>query len=350
MSEHRIIRVGLAGFGMSATIFQIPFLTAHPDYTLAKIYRRGGDDIEPTCPGARIVRSFEALLEDDIDLVVLSVPNALHYPLAKQALLAGRNVVAEKPLCRTAAEALELAALARERHCVLTVYQNRRLDGDFLTVRKLIDTGRLGEVLDYEAHYDRYAQGVSGKAWKAAGGPGVNVLYDLGVHIIDQAYTLFGMPDEVYADLRKERPESGEFDNFEVILYYPNRKAVLCAGEQVIRQGPHFMVNGRQGTFIKYGEDVQEAALIAGKRPPSADWGLDTPENYGTLYTLADGKVQEEKIPTERGDYTQFYSRLYPALTAGSELFVKPEQCADVLRILEAAIESNARKCRIPMK
>jgi len=349
MEYEKIIKTGLAGFGMSGVIFQAPFVSAHPGFALQAVYERTTNRAEAAYPGVKTVRTFEALLAEDVELIIISTPNDLHYPMAKQALLAGKHVLAEKPVAESSEQALELAQLAKDKGLIFTVYQNRRWDGDFLTVKALMDSGRLGEVVDYSCRYDRFVQGVSSKPWKAAGGKTVNNLYDLGVHIIDQAYTLFGMPREIYADLRKERPQTKELDNFEVILYYPDRKVTLAGGELVVRQGPRYMVNGRKATFIKYGEDVQERALNAGQRPPMESWGVDEPENYGTLYTMENGTVTEEKIPTLRGDYTGYFEALYRSLVNGAPLAVDPLQCVDVLRIIEAALQSNREKRRIAM-
>ena len=343
------IRTAIAGFGLSGKIFQAPFIHADPNFELKKVYERKTERAKEEYPDVQIVRSFEELLTDDIDLVIISTPNDTHVPFAKQAMAAGKHVVVEKPVAATSTEAAELCAFAKKQGVVLSVFQNRRLDSDFLTVKNLIEAGELGEVLDYEAHYDRFERGVNPKPWKAAGGAGVGVLYDLGVHIIDQAYVLFGMPNEVYADFRQQRPESPGVDNFEVILYYDKVKAILSAGEVVARQGPHYMVSGRRGTFIKYGEDVQEAALLAGKRPPAPDWDAEGEECWGTLYYDDGAQILEKKIPTVVSSYARYYENLYEVITAGAPALVPPEQTADVLRIIEAAQMSNAKKRRIAL-
>ncbi len=343
------IRTAIAGFGLSGRIFQAPFIHANPNYELKKVYERKTERAKEEYPDVKIVRSFEELLTDDIDLVIISTPNDTHVPFARLAIRAGKHVVVEKPVAATSTEARELCALAKRKGVVLSVYQNRRLDSDFLTVKKLIEEGALGEVLDYEAHYDRFERGVNPKPWKAAGGAGVGVLYDLGVHIIDQAYVLFGMPNEVYADFRRQRPESPGIDNFEVILYYDQLRAILSAGELVTRQGPHYMVSGRKATFIKYGEDVQEAALLAGARPPAPDWDVEDESCYGTLYYDDGEAIREKKIPTVVSSYCAYYENLYEVITGGAEALVPPEQTADVLRIIEAAQMSNAKKRRIAL-
>ncbi|MDO5111987.1 MAG: Gfo/Idh/MocA family oxidoreductase [Clostridia bacterium] len=347
--QNKKIQVAIAGFGMSGKIFHAPFLHADERFAIKRVYERATERAKEEYPYVEVVRDFSALLRDDIDLVVISTPNQTHVPFAKEALTAGKNVVVEKPMAATAAEAAALCALAREKGVLLSVYQNRRLDGDFLTVKQLIEAGRLGEVLHYEAHFDRFVTGKSAKRWKAEGGNGVDILYDLGVHIIDQAYALFGMPKEVYADLRKQREESAGIDNFAVILYYDTLRAILSAGEVVAQPGPHYMVHGRKASFLKYGMDVQEQALVGGARPPMVDWGEDAPAGYGMLYTPQNGVVQAETIKTCKGDYGGYYDNLYAALTANAAPLVQPEEAVAVLRIIEAAQQSDAEKRRIAL-
>ena len=343
------IRTAIAGFGLSGKIFQAPFLHADPNFELRKVYERKTERSKEEYPYVTVVRSFDELLTDDIDLVVISTPNDTHVPFAQMAMRAGKHVVVETPVAATSTEAASLCRLSRQKGVVFTVFQNRRLDSDFLTVKSLIEGGALGEVLDYEAHYDRFERGVNPKPWKAQGGAGVGVLYDLGVHIIDQAYVLFGVPNEVYADFRQQRPESPGIDNFEVVLYYDKVKAILSAGEVVAKQGPHYMVRGRRGTFIKYGEDVQEAELLAGRRPPAEDWDTEDPSCYGKLYYDDGEKIVEQVIPTVVSSYAGYYENLYRAITRGDPLLVPPEETVEVLRIIEAAQMSNAKKRRIAL-
>lgn len=348
-AENRI-RVGLAGFGMSGQIFHAPFLAADDRYELKKVYERTSNRAREEYPDVETVRSFDGLLTDDIDLVVITTPNAQHVPMARQAIEAGKNVVIEKPVAATSAEAEELRRLAEEKGVLLTVYQNRRLDGDFRTVERIIQDGSLGEVVDYECHFDRFVQGVSKKQWKRDGGPGVDILYDLGIHILDQAYVLFGMPEEVYADMRQERPESGGADNFEVTLYYPGKRVILSATQIAALPGPHYMVHGRSGSFLKNGFDPQEQALLNGSRPGDAGFGADAEDQYGTLCTVSGDERQVRAVRTTIGDYGLFYDNLYRALREDADLLVPPDQAVDVLRILEAAQQSQREKRRVSLQ
>lgn len=348
--NHRPICVGLAGFGMSGQIFHAPFIHADQRFELKKVYERTSDKSKQAYPNIELVRSFEELLAEDIDLVVVSTPNQFHVPMAAQAMRAGKNVIVEKPVAATSREAEELCRIAKTENVLFSVYQNRRLDGDFLTVKKLIESGRLGEVVDYECHFDRFVRGESKKRWKRDGGKGIDLLYDIGIHLIDQAYALFGMPDEVYADMQKQRAESSGIDNFEVCLYYRDKKIILSAGEVVAMPGPHFMVHGRKGSFLKYGQDVQGGLLLQGARPGEATWGQDDESSFGTLYTAADSGMIPEKIVTELGNYGGYYDNFYQAMACGAELLVKPEETVDVLRIVEAAQDSQNQKRRISLK
>ena len=345
----KIINVGIAGFGMAGQIFHAPYLHADPHFAIRKVYERSSEHSKKEYPYAEIVRSFDELLTDDIDLVVIGTPNQTHVVLAKQAMAAGKHVVVEKPVAATAAEALELTRFAKEKGVFFTVNQNRRLDGDFLTVKKLIESGRLGSLADYVANFDRYAVGYNYRDWRRVEEKGVDTLYDLGVHLIDQAYVLFGMPKQVYADLDKQRPESFGVDRFTVILYYDGFTATLRASELAVRAPYHYCVYGSKGSFIKDGVDAQERDIFSGLRPPMEHWGEDAPENYGHLYLYEDGEVKEERIPTEIGNYGVFYERVYDTLTTGADFFVKGEETADVLRIIEAAVESDAEQRRITL-
>jgi predicted dehydrogenase len=343
-----VIRVGLAGFGMSGKIFQAPYLHADERFQLKKVYERTSEHALEEYPYVEIVRSFEELLVNDIDLVIISTPNAFHFPMAKQAIEAGKNVIVEKPVAISSNEAEQLCFIAKEKKVLFSIYQNRRFDGDYLTVKKLVKDNILGEVLDYTARYDRYVIGKSKKLWKTVGEKGTDILYDLGVHIIDQAVSLFGLPKEVYADFRKQREESGGIDNFEVILYYDTKKVTLFAGELVLENSLRYTVHGRSGSYVKYGADLQEMKLIKGLRPKTKEWNEELQGQDGTLCLMEDGVEKRMTYPTEIGYYGHYYDNIYKVLHGEEELFVKPEEAVEVLRILEAAIQSNDEKRRIP--
>lgn len=345
----RTISVGIAGFGVAGQMFCAPFLHANPHFAIRKVYERRWENAKKEYPYVQTVRSFDALLEEDIDLVVICTPNGEHVPMAERALKAGKHVICEKPVAATAGEARGLRLLAQEKGLFFAAHQNRRLDGDFLTVKKLIESGELGEIVDYTARFDRFVIGENRRPWRHVIAHGVDSFYDLGVHIIDQAYSLFGMPTEVYADMCTQRPESYGADHFEVILYYPDKKVNLFSSELSADPGPHYAVYGRKGSFLKYGMDVQEKALKAGLRPPMEGWGVDREESYGTLRVLKDGQFCSRKIPTEIGNYGTYYDGVYAAITEGKPFFIRPEDPENVLAIMDAAQVSSAEGRRVSM-
>ena len=342
-----VIQVGLAGFGMSGQLFHAPFLRADPRFHLKKVYERTSDRSREAYPGTEVVRTFEALLSEEIDLVVITTPNPCHVPMATQAMQAGKHVIVEKPVAASSQEAEALCRLAEEKAVLFSVYQNRRLDGDFLTVKKLIDGGRRGEVVDYECHFDRFVRGRSAKPWKREGGRGIDILYDLGIHLLDQAYALFGMPGEVCADLRTQRPESAGTDRFTITLYYPDKEVRLSAGELVALPGPRFTVHGRQGSFLTYGQDPQEGRLLRGLRPGEAGWESGGESARGTFATVTDGGITQEAIVTKPGNYGEYYDNFYRALQYGAALLVQPQEAVEVLLLLEAARRSSSLKRRV---
>lgn len=344
---NQIINVGIAGFGMSGQIFQAPFLDTDKRFCIKKVYERKTSISKEQYPYVEVVRTFEELFTEEIDLIIIATPNRLHYSMAKQALLAGKNVIVEKPLANTSKEADDLIKVAKEKNVLLSVYQNRRWDGGFRTAKKIIEEGKLGRVVDYEVHFDRYNPEINSKQWKETGELGVGFLYDLGVHIIDQAVDLFGMPKEVYADIRTQREHSKIDDNFQVYLYYEDKKVVLSSSQLVKENVAHIVVHGTKGSFIKYGRDQQEDKLKAGVLPNSKDFGLEEEEFWGILNTTIDGTEFREKVKTELGDYHYYFDNIYQVLTADEELIVKPEQARDVLRIIETAMESNKKGCRL---
>jgi predicted dehydrogenase len=344
------INVGLLGFGMAGRVFHAPFISSIPGFRLLKIRANRPESIElaqATYPSAEIVGDEKAILEDEnIDLVVVATTNATHYTLAKAALRAGKHVVVEKPFTVTSDEATELIALAKHQHRILTVYHNRRWDSDFKTIRKVLENKLLGNLVEYEAHFDRFRNVPTPNTWKEESTPGTNLLYDLGSHLIDQALYLFGSPQEVTADLRIQRPGGKIIDNFEVILHYTDGlKVTLKAGMLVKQPGPHFILSGDQGSFVKYGMDVQEAALKAGHSPAAnPNWGIEPEELWGRLDTEYKGLRLVGKVQSEPGDYRGFYENVYKAIRVEEELVVKPEQARNTIRVIELSMQSSEEK------
>ena len=350
------INVGLIGFGFAGRTFHAPFIAGVPGLRLAAILQRHGDDAAQAYPDARLVRSLpEMLAMDSIALVVVATPNDSHCSLAKESLLAGRDVVIDKPFAPTYAEAAEVAALAESRGRLLSVYQNRRWDGDFKALQRLIASGELGRAVSYESHFDRFRPQPRAGAWRELAGPGTGVLFDLGPHLIDQALTLFGPPQAVSADVRVEREGAVVDDAFDITLVYPGLRAHLRASMLASRPGAHFVVHGTKASFVKYGLDPQEDALKRGERPEATpNWGMEPQEAWGTL-TLGNAGSPgergipaqasvERRIPSNAGDYRGYYENVRDAILGKAALAVTPQAALRVMRVLELAVQSSQER------
>ncbi len=344
-----MIDVGLIGFGFAGRTFHAPVISAVEGLRLAAILQRQGSEAEQAYPAARIVRTLDELLAiDSIRLVVIATPNTTHFNLAKQCLLAGRDVVIDKPFATTYAEASELVELARQKQRLLSVYQNRRWDGDFLTLRGLLEESKLGRVVLFESHFDRFRPQLKPNAWREHPEPGSGVLFDLGPHLIDQSIQLFGVPDAITADVRIERDGASVDDAFDVVLHYPRMRALLRAGVLVSTPTPRFAVQGTQGGYLKYGLDPQEDALKRGETPTGEFWGFEAPERWGTLLTAQGDSFVREQLPTKPGDYRQYYANVRDAILRETELAVTPTDALHVMRALELARESSRSRRTIP--
>ncbi|MBE9491275.1 MAG: oxidoreductase [Bacteroidetes bacterium] len=346
-----IINTGIIGFGLSGKVFHAPFLHTHPGFFLKKIVERHSDESRKIYPYVEIVRDFHDLLNDPgIDLVVVSTPNTLHFPMVNECLLAGKHVVVEKPFTPTSKEAEKLIQLAQSVNRKIFVYQNRRWDGDFLTIKKILKNKLLGDLQEYEAHFDRFKPELSPNAWRDEDKPGGGILFDLGSHLIDQALQLFGKPESIYADIQAQRKGSKKDDYFELNLFYPELKVILKAGMMVKEPGPRFILHGSKGSFIKYGIDPQENKLVEGLMPDTENWGMEKPENRGMLTTELNELYFDGHIETEPGCYQKFYENVYDVFVNNYEIAVKPEEARDVIRIIELAFESSKRKMEIKVK
>lgn len=336
------INTAIASFGMSGQVFHGPTLKVSPDFEVIQILERSKNISKKLFPETTIVRTFNEILENpEIELVVVNTPDTFHYEMVKQVLKAGKHVVVEKPVTQKSSEAEELVQLAKENGVLLTVYQNRRWDGDFRTVQKILAEKKMGRLIEFESHFDRYRTFITPETWKEAKGEYGGVLYNLGSHMVDQAYVLFGKPLAVSAHLKIVRTAGAVPDYYDIRLEYNGFSAIIKCSYLVKNAGPRYTVHGEYGTFYKSGIDPQEELLKAGKLPVGDDWGTEPPDDWGTIFYEKDGEDFEELVETERGDYTIFYNNVYEAIRNGAELFVKPEEAIEVLKILEACLKSN---------
>jgi len=339
------IKTALCSFGMSGWVFHAPFLHLNKGFELYAVWERSKNLAAEKYPGIKTYRTLEALLQDEaIELVVVNTPNYTHFDYAKKALLAGKHIVVEKPFTVTVAEGEELIALAKKVNKKISVYQNRRYDSDYKTVKKILSEQWLGRIVEAEIHYDRFNEALSPKVHKETPGPGTGLLYDLGSHLIDQAVQLFGMPEAVFADLTIIRPLSKVDDYMELLLYYPGLRVRIKSSYLVREALPSYNLHGTKGSFIKARTDVQEKMLQAGLTPDQPDWGVEPDNEKGLLHTEKDGKVIREYVPSLTGNYMEYYDNIYAALREEKPLPVTAEDGLNIIRIIEAAYRSRAEK------
>ena len=341
----KIINTALCSFGMSGRVFHAPFISIHPGFNLYGVWERSKKQAVEKYPDVVTYRSIEQLLNDSfIDLVVVNTPNYTHYQYAKKALESNKHVIIEKPFAITGDECQELIQLAIAKNRKLSVFQNRRYDSDFKTVKKILQQQLLGELVEAEIHYDRYKKELSPKIHKEIPGPGTGALYDLGAHLIDQALQLFGSPEAVFADIRIVRPTSRVDDYFDLLLYYSTFRVRLKSNYLVRESLPGFILHGRKGSFIKPRTDIQESMLQAGMIPSINGWGAEPLSEQGLLHAEIDGKVVKEYIHSECGNYGEYYEGIYEAIINDGRLPVTPEEGMEIITIINASFKSNHDK------
>ncbi len=330
----------IASYGMSGIVFHGPILEAHPHFEIRKILERNKSNSKGKHGKATLVRNYKDILNDrEIELVIVNTPDLYHYDMAIEALKAGKHIVVEKPFTLKSSQADEIIALANKRGLLVSVYQNRRWDGDYLTVKELIEKEACGRLVSFELHFDRFRNFLQ-DSWKERVESETGTLYNLGSHVIDQALQLFGMPLYLYADVRAQRTGSLVDDSFDLLLYYPNVKCFVRGSYLVKQEAPRFSLHGTQGSFIKNGLDPQEAQLKSGMTQNSEGWGEDPEETWGLLVTDKDGNDIKERIPTMKGDYSGYYDSIYESIRNSAPPAVSAESARDVIRVIEAAYES----------
>lgn len=345
----RTIRAGVVGFGLGGKIFHAPFLHAIDGLELTAILQRHGDDAARAYPGVAIARTMEELLaQPELELVVITTPPSTHFELARQCLEAGKHVVIDKPFVAASEQARQLIELARARKLVLSAYQNRRWDGDFLTLKKLIAGGELGRLVSLESRFERYHPGLRPKPWQEQNLPGNGLVHDLGAHLADQALVLFGTPEAVTEDIRYDRDQTAVNDGFAIHLHYPRLRVSLYASLLACAAGPRFVAHGTDGSYVKYGLDPQEPALKGGAVLGGPHWGEEPEAAWGKLTTMQDGVAVEHAVPTLAGDYRRYYENVRDAILDRAPLAVPGEDGWRVIRLLELAIESSERRKTIP--
>ena len=333
-----MVNVGLIGFGLSGRYFHAPFIKVNPRLNLVKVLTSKPESVKAFDAEIGVVNHVDSILNDPkIDLVFVCTPNDSHFDYAIKVLRAGKNVVIEKPFANTVREAELLIEEAEKRDLVLTAYQNRRWDADFLTVQKVLASGELGEIIEFESHYDRFRLEVLSDTWKEVQAAGSGNLFNLGPHLIDQALILFGTPESVTAKIKTVRPFGKTDDYFDIALDYNDKRIILKSSILAFNNDLRYVIHGTKGSFIKKGLDVQEPVLKTNVLPNIKNWGKESESMYGNLYTINGTKT----IESELGNYSPFYDNLADAVLDKKALLVTPQQVLNTTKIIELAQKSN---------
>lgn len=343
-ASHTAIRVGLVGYGTGGAVFHAPLIDSTPGLQLAAVLTSSDERrarVRQRYPAARVTADLPSILRgpERVDVLVLASPNRTHVPLAHEGLAAGLAVVVDKPFAPSSAEARALIDDARHRGQPVMPFHNRRWDGDFLTLQRLLAEGRLGAVHRFESRFERWRP-ARRRVWRESGDPAEagGLLYDLGSHLIDQALVLFGPVRSVYAELDRRRPGAEVDDDvFVALTHVSGVRSHLWVSHVAAHQGPRFRLLGTEGTFVKYGLDGQESALAGGAIPSAADWGEEPADRWGLLHT----GDHAQPVPSERGAYPSFYACVHDAVASGAPVPVDPEDAVRGLEVIEAAQRSS---------
>ncbi len=339
------IKTALLSFGMSGQVFHAPFIEMLDEFQLYAVWERSKNLAVEKYPQIKTAKSIDEIFSDkEVELVVVNTPNYTHYEYTKNALNANKHVIVEKPFTTTSSEAEELILLAKQKNRMLTVYHNRRYDSDYKTVKKILNEGWLGEIVEVEIHYDRYKTNLSPKLHKETPGAGKGSLFDLGSHLIDQALQLFGMPNALFADIQIVRPYSLVDDYFEILLYYDKTRVRLKSSYLVRESLPGYVLHGTLGSFVKAKTDVQENDLQSGRRPGTDDWGTEPDSEKGFLHTEKEGEILRHYITSEKGDYGDYYKQISKAIREDGQVPVTAEEGLAVIQIIEKAVQSNRER------
>lgn len=335
-----MLNVAYIGNGKSANRYHLPFILQLPDqFHVKTIYSPSGRMRWQPIDGVHYTTDLNDIYGDDsIDLVVVTTPSRYHYTTAKDVLEHGKNVLVEKPFTETSAQARELFALAHERGLFIQCYQNRRFDSDWLTVQKVIESGVLGDLFEVESNYDYYRPYVPEQATSFSRID--SFLYGHGCHTLDQILSYFGRPDRTHYDVRQLLGPGRMNDYFDIDMYYGRVKVRVASSYFRVQARPSFVVYGQRGLFTKAAMDRQEVDLKHFYMPDHDDFGLDQPEDYGTLaYYDDDDQYHEEKVPTVKGDYSRVYAGIYATLTQGADKGVRDEETIQQIEMLETGIK-----------
>lgn len=336
-----MIKVGIIGYGYSASIFHLPLIESLEQFEIVAISSSRPEEVQSKYPFVSLYSTAsDLIINSSAELIVITAPNDVHFSLAKSCLEHNKHVVLEKPMVTTSDEAKELVKLAKTKSLILSVFHNRRWDGDFLTVKKIIKDGAIGNIRFFESHFDRFRPVVRSR-WKEEPGNGAGIWFDLGSHLVDQAICLFGLPNSLTARCLALREKSQVTDYFHVLLHYNNLEVVLHSSSFSAGQNTRFRIEGTKGSFVKHGLDPQEAQLKEGMNPSNLEFGVEQKESFGTLYTEAD----IVHVETQTGYYQKYYLSIISAIRNLGDSPVSGEEALQVIKILELA-EISSRESR----
>ncbi len=334
------IKTAIIGFGLSGKYFHAPFLISNSNFEIKKVLSSREAEVKETLPHCEVVKNIEDIISDNsIELVINCAPNKLHYEYSKLALESGKHVVVEKPFVIDPKNGRDLIDLAKKKNLTLAVFHNRRWDGDFKTIKSLIEKNELGEIKEFESRFDRFRPNTRPEKWREQNEAGAGVLYDLGPHLIDQAISLFGMPKKIQADLGFQKGNIGVDDYFHLVLIYESLRVILHStsfGDTSAR----FRIHGSKKSFVKYGLDSQENSLKAGANPSDTDFGNDPQDTYGKIVDCESGKT--ESVPTQRGSYHEFYEKLYLSIRNNEEFPISNEVALSIIDIIAKIKEGQS--------
>lgn len=343
------LQVGLVGYGLAGSVFHAPLILHTPGLALHSIVSSQRDRLLRSFTDVHIRADVQQVLDDPaIDALVIATPNQAHAPLARAALAAGKHVLVDKPFALDSAEAETVVDAARLAGRVVTVFQNRRFDADFLTLRQLVDSGQLGRLAEIHSHFDRFRPQVR-ERWREDDAPGSGLWMDLGPHLLDQILQLCGWPDAISVDLLAQRDGARGDDYFHAVLHYPRHRAILHAGSLVAASAPRFVVHGSAGSYLKDGLDVQEDQLRRGVAPGAPGWGVD-PLHGDLVRVDAGGNSQRSTVDNVPGDYRVFYAAFRDAMLGTGEAPVSTQQALQLMRLLDAGRHSADSGQRIDLR
>ena len=335
---NKIIKTGVLSFGMSGSVFHAPFLKEHSKFEFTAVVERSKKKAHTTYPKVKSYRTIEELLSDDsLELVIVNTPNETHFEFALKAIKAKKNVMIDKPFTATASQAKELFLEAKRNGVFVLPFQNRRYDSDFLSVKKVIESGKLGNLIEVHFRYDRYNTTINKGSWKEVPSPGSGVIYNLGAHTIDGVISLFGIPLKWTKHSSRIRPNTQIDDFAHIHLLYPNNLQVFVTISLLVADPqPAFVIQGTLGTFKKKRTDVQENQLLAGMLPNDVQYGIESTNSEGLLTIIdSNGVKQQEKITSKKASYLNVFEAIYETLKMGKDYPVTEEQIITQLEILE---------------